>query len=163
MLRLSKFADYGVVVMTAAARAAPAAISAGEVSARTGVPMPTVAKLMSAYARAGLLASRRGVAGGAALARPANAVSLLDMIEVVDGPVGMTSCTHGGGDCQLEGHCAPRPHWDVVNTAVRDALARVTLADMMGAPGEAPARTFKTDAPSGATKSDAPSGAMEIA
>ena len=140
MLRLSKFADYGVVVMTAAARAA---ISAGEVSARTGVPAPTVAKLMSAYARAGLLASRRGVAGGAALARPADAVRLLEMIEVVDGPVGMTSCAHGGGDCQLEGHCAPRPHWEVVNAAVRDALARVTLADMMRAPAEAPSHVLE--------------------
>jgi FeS assembly SUF system regulator len=139
MLRLSKFADYGVVVMTATARAAPAAVSAAEVATRTGVPAPTVAKLMSAYARAGLLASRRGAAGGAVLGQPASAISLLAMIEVVDGPVGMTSCTHGGGDCQLEGHCAPRPHWEIVNAAVRAALSRVTLDELMRAPADAPA------------------------
>jgi predicted PurR-regulated permease PerM len=66
MLRLSNLADYGVVVMTAAARAAADGrlMSTAQVAQQTGIPAPTVAKLMGQLGRAGLLSSQRGVAGG---------------------------------------------------------------------------------------------------
>jgi FeS assembly SUF system regulator len=143
MLRLSNLADYGVVVMTAAARAATDGrlLSAPQIAALTSIPAPTVAKLMGQLARAGLLVSHRGVSGGFALARPAPEVSLADIVEAIDGPIALTHCGQAGEICDLTPHCAVRPHWAPVNRAVRAALAEVSLAEL--AP-PAPARASES-------------------
>ncbi len=131
MIRLTNLADYAVVVMTAAARCSDTRASAAAMAAATGIPAPTVAKLMGTLARAGLLASSRGVAGGFALARPASAISIAAIVEAVDGPIALTSCNSGEtSECTLHGSCAVRPHWGPINDAVRGALAAVTLADL---------------------------------
>ena len=129
-MRLSSLADYAVVMMTAAARR-PGAASAAALSADTGVPLPTAQKLCGRLARAGLLASARGQAGGFRLARPSEAISLADIIEAVEGPIALTTCLdEERHDCALEGSCRVRPHWSVVNGAVRGALAGVSLASL---------------------------------
>ncbi|WP_328831957.1 SUF system Fe-S cluster assembly regulator [Thermaurantiacus tibetensis] len=140
MLRLSNFADYGVVIMTAAARAEGALVAASQVSGLTAIPVPTVAKLMNHLARAGLLVSHRGVAGGFALARPAAEISLADIVEAIDGPIALTHCcTDNRESCELLSHCAVRLHWEPVNRAVRDALSKVSLATLAGVGEEVPA------------------------
>lgn len=133
MLRLSNLADYGVVVMTAAARAAADSrlMSTAQVAQLTGIPAPTVAKLMGQLGRAGLLASQRGVAGGFVLARPAGAISLADIVEAIDGPISLTHCGDPGSECGLSHACAVRPHWAPVNRAVKAALADVSLAELV--------------------------------
>ena len=130
MLRLSNLADYGVVVMTAAARTADDGrlTSASEIAVHTGIPAPTVAKLMGLLARADLLVSHRGNAGGFSLARAADAINLAEIVEAIDGPIALTHCADGSHDCTLHGHCAVKPHWDPVNRAVKSALADVSLA-----------------------------------
>ncbi len=149
MIRLTNLADYAVVVMTAAARCPDAKLSAAAVAATTGIPAPTVAKLMGTLARAGLLTASRGVAGGFTLAGEPASVSIAAIIEAVDGPIALTNCLAGEADamgvsdCAIEGHCGVRGHWAPINRAVRDALAAVTLADLVRAP--APARQ-KVDA-----------------
>ncbi|MBV8972460.1 MAG: SUF system Fe-S cluster assembly regulator [Sphingomonadaceae bacterium] len=148
MLRLTNLADYAVVVMTAAARCDGDCLSAGAVAARTGIPVPTVAKVMGLLKRGGLLASSRGVAGGFRLARAAAAISVADIIEAVEGPIALTNCQHGPDHepvsaCALEGSCAVRPHWRPINLAVRTALAAVTLGDL-AAPARAPLRPLVT-------------------
>src|SRR5919107_193019 len=81
-MRLSHLADYAVVLMTAAARRpAGERLSATELSADTGVPLPTTQKLMGQLAASGLLSSARGASGGFALARPAAEISLADIVE----------------------------------------------------------------------------------
>ncbi len=132
MLRLSNLADYGVVVMTAAARAAADGrmMSTAQVAQQTGIPAPTVAKLMGQLGRAGLLTSQRGVAGGFVLARQAGEISLADIVEAIDGPIALTHCGQPGSDCELSSNCAVRPHWAPVNQAVKAALSGVTLAEL---------------------------------
>lgn len=135
MLRLSNLADYGVVVMTAIARhdAAGARVSAADIALETAIPMPTVAKLTGSLARAGLLVSHRGVAGGFALARAPADISLACIVEAIDGPITLTHCADGGADCTLHHHCHVKPHWEPVNRAVRNALRSVPLAALMPA------------------------------
>ncbi len=133
MLRLSNLADYGVVVMTAVARSRPEGglLSATQVAALTGIPVPTAAKLLGQLARAGLLASQRGVAGGFILARAASAINLADIIESIDGPISLTHCGQPEADCcDLAAFCQVRPHWTPVNRAIHDALAAVSLAEL---------------------------------
>jgi FeS assembly SUF system regulator len=128
-MRLSSLADYAVVMMSAAARhCGQAQINAGQLSEETGIPLPTVQKLVSKLSAAGLLRSVRGAGGGFKLARPAAAVSLADIIEAIEGPIAMTACVESGKhDCVLEGNCRTQAHWPMVNDAVRGALATITL------------------------------------
>jgi FeS assembly SUF system regulator len=130
-MRLTHLADYAVVLMTAAARRPAAArLSATELSAETGVPLPTAQKLMGVLAASGLLSSVRGAGGGFALARPAQDISLADIVEAVEGPIAMTVCSSGGTDCALDAHCRVKPHMGVIGNAVRGALGAVSLTEL---------------------------------
>ena len=131
-MRLTSLADYAVVMMAAAARhPAGARLSATSLAAETSVPLPTAQKLTGRLAAAGLLATARGTGGGFSLARPAAEISLADIVEAVEGPIEMTSCLdverHA---CALESCCQVRPHMNVVNGAVRGALAGVSLTTL---------------------------------
>ena len=132
-MRLSSMADYAVVTMSAAARhCGGLRVNASQLAEETGLPAPTVQKLVSRLSSAGLLTAVRGAGGGLKLARPAAAISLADIIEAVEGPIALTACvSHGAeagrADCSLEPCCSVRPHWPVVNAAVRSALAGIPL------------------------------------
>ena len=142
-MRLSSFADYAVVLMSAAARHCGAGagldpatnkyvkMNATTLSAETGIPLPTAQKLVSRLSAAGLLESSRGTGGGVRLARPPAAITLADVVEAVEGPIAMTACTEmGAHDCTLEQECRVRPHMNVANNAIRSALAGVTIASL---------------------------------
>ena len=133
-MRLSNLADYAVVTMGAAARhCGGGRTSAAELAAETGLPAPTVAKLVSRLSAAGLLRSVRGAGGGLQLARPAAAITLADIVEAVEGPIALSACSDGG-DCAIDQTCAVRPHWPVVNQALRGALASVSLVQLSREP-----------------------------
>lgn len=129
-MRLSNLADYAVVTMAAAARhCGGARTSAAELAAETGLPAPTVQKLVSKLSAAGLLRSVRGAKGGLQLARPAAAITLADIVEAVEGPIALTACVEGH-DCAVDHNCTVRLHWPVVNQALRGALANVPLTQL---------------------------------
>ena len=131
-MRLTHLADYAVVLMTAAARyPAGARLSATELSADTGVPLPTAQKLMGQLAASGLLTSARGASGGFALARPAGDISLADIVEAVEGPIALTMCADANNhECVLDAHCRVKPHIGIVGNAVRGALGAVRLTEL---------------------------------
>ena len=136
-MRLSSLADYAVVMMSAAARhcGGSARLNATTLAGETGVPLPTVQKLVSRLSSAGLIESTRGTGGGFRLSRPAAAISLADIIEAVEGPIALTSCVESGrNDCVHEVKCQVRPHWNAVNEAMRGALAGVSLASLSSPP-----------------------------
>jgi FeS assembly SUF system regulator len=141
-MRLTHLADYAVVLMTAAARRdAGARLSATDLSQDTGVPLPTAQKLMQQLSAHGLLVGQRGAGGGYALARPVSEISLVDVIEAVEGPISLTMCSDGTNhDCLLDAHCKVKPHMGIVGTKVRDALGAVSLESLC-APAEAGAQT----------------------
>ena len=147
-MRLSSMADYAVVTMCAAARhcggagALSGRASAAGLARETGLPVPTVQKLVSLLVRAGLLRATRGAGGGLQLARPAAAISLAEIVEAVEGPIALSACVEGARqDCALEASCSLRPHWGMVNDALRGALADVPLSRLAAtvAPKAAPA------------------------
>ena len=132
-MRLTHLADYAVVMLTAAARRpATERLSAAVLSEETGVPLPTAQKLMGMLAHAGLLTSTRGAQGGYLLTRPADAISLADIVEAVEGPIALTLCAgnEGVSDCALDARCRIKPHMGVVGNAVRGALHAVSLQEL---------------------------------
>ena len=131
-MRLSSLADYAVVMMAAAARHCPhARLSATILAAETGVPLPTAQKLAGKLAAAGLLETQRGAAGGFVLAKSCETITLADIVEAVEGPIALTACVEEAKhDCALESACKVRPHWGVVNEAVRGAFASISLSSL---------------------------------
>src|ERR1043166_1927026 len=103
-MRLSSMADYAVVTMSAAARhEGGIRFTAAMLAQETGLPLPTVQKLVSRLAGAGLLRASRGVGGGLDLARSPRAITLAEIVEAVEGPIALTACVeHGRHDCSLE-------------------------------------------------------------
>ena len=132
-MRLSNLADYAILIMAAAAKhCGGARTSAAALAEETGLPVPTAQKIVSKLSAAGLLRSTRGAGGGLQLARPAAAISMADIVEAIEGPIALVSCIDTG-DCAVEHECSVKPHWPVVNAAVRRALADVSLARIAGA------------------------------
>jgi FeS assembly SUF system regulator len=130
MFKVNKLTDYATVVLIAMARA-QGVQSAHRIAQTTGIPLPTVAKLMKSLSRAGLVESQRGVAGGYALGRSASEITVADVIQAVEGPIALTACADTSDEhCGIELLCPVQGKWNRVNTAVRSALAEVTLADM---------------------------------
>jgi len=139
MLRISKLADYGTVVMVKIASAPYRLHTAAEVAEEIGVPLPTVSKLLKGLTREGLVASKRGALGGYRLARPPEEITIGHVITALEGPVAVTACSDGDGCCDHESTCATRAPWMRVNQIVQEALEGVTLADMVA--GEPPRGT----------------------
>ncbi|WP_373474351.1 SUF system Fe-S cluster assembly regulator [Sphingorhabdus sp.] len=131
-MRLSNMADYAVVVMSAASRhCGGLRTSATELASETGIALPTVQKLVSILTKGRLLRSARGAGGGIQLARPAAAITLADIIEAVEGPIAMTNCINASTcSCTIAPDCDMKPHWAIVNNAVRGALSDVSLSSL---------------------------------
>lgn len=129
MLRISKLTDYGTVLLTCMARQPAQRFSAQELAEHTQVAAPTVAKLLKALVRAGLLASQRGSHGGYTLARTPDRISAVDIIDAIEGPVALTECATEHSNCSIEADCAVGHNWQRINAGIRRALEGVTLAD----------------------------------
>jgi FeS assembly SUF system regulator len=134
MLRVTKLTDYATVVLTALAARPDAVLSAPELAERAGLELPTVAKLLKPLAQAGLVEGFRGTNGGYRLARAADQISLVEIVEAMEGPLGMTECSVHAGACGIEQSCGVRANWRRINDVVADALRRVTLAQMLDTP-----------------------------
>ena len=94
MLRLSKKADYALLAMRhLAARGEKEALSARELAEEYGIPPELLAKVLQKLVRARLLASHQGIHGGYGLGRPAQSISVADVIQAVDGPLTVTACS----------------------------------------------------------------------
>ncbi len=141
MLRVTKLTDYASVVLSVLAARPDDVLSATGLAEQAGLEVPTVAKVLKPLAQAGLVEAFRGVNGGYRLARDADAISLIDIVEAIEGPLGMTQCSVHAGRCGIEHSCGVRANWRRINDVVADALRGVTLAEMLSPiPARAPRR-----------------------
>lgn len=131
MIRMTKQADYGIVLMTGMARQPERLVNASELAAEAQLPPPTVSKILKLLGRAGLLESHRGAKGGYFLAREAERITVAEIITALEGPIGITECIDDTpGECSQESFCGVRANWQRINDAIRQALENITLAEM---------------------------------
>ena len=84
-------------------------------------------KVLKLLTRADLLVSHRGAQGGYGLARPAASISVAEVVEALDGPIAITTCTEPTpGDCSILSLCPARANWERINHAIRESLSEVT-------------------------------------
>ena len=131
MLRISKLADYGTLIMVELARCYPNMLSARDISKLTHVSMPTVSKLLKRLTAANLLISVRGVLGGYRLARLHEEISVAEIIYALDDSRGLTECSVVPHACALQGICNTQGHWRLISQVIDNALRGVKLADFL--------------------------------
>jgi FeS assembly SUF system regulator len=131
MIKLSRLACYGVVILSEMAENENLKTASG-ISDETGLPEPTVAKILKLLAKGGFIESSRGVHGGYVLVRKPEKISLADIIAAMDGPVALTGCVDGNmEDCRLKGFCALIGCWDEINDNVKNTLEEVKLSGII--------------------------------
>lgn len=131
MFRVSRLTDYATVVMTCIAAHPGDVLSTAQIAEEAHLELPTVSKLLKSLGHAGLVESFRGVNGGYRLARPAQQISLAEIVEAIEGPLGMTECTLSEGQCEREAQCGVRGSWQRINHVLDNALRAMSLADML--------------------------------
>jgi Rrf2 family protein len=131
MLRLSKKADYALIAMKhLAQRADNGASSAREIAEHYDIPVELLAKVLQRLARKGLLRSHQGTRGGYHLARPAQTMSVADVIQAIDGPVNVTACSSDLDSCEQYAKCIVRdPLWRLKDR-ILGALASLTVYEL---------------------------------
>ena len=147
MLRVSKLSDYATVLLGLMAEAPERLRPATELAESARLELPTVSKVLKMLAVAGLVNSQRGVAGGYRLARRPAEITVAQIVEAIDGPIGMTECSLHHGHCSRETHCGVRGPWLRITQVVVGALRSMTLAEMIGTavPDRPPAAERKDD------------------
>ncbi|GIW43980.1 MAG: SUF system Fe-S cluster assembly regulator [Candidatus Binatia bacterium] len=133
MIRISRLTDYAIVLLAHIGAQPERLHRAAELSASTKLPQPTVSKLLRLLTRKGLLRSHRGAHGGYRLTSRPGDLPLARVVEQLEGPLGLTVCTHEGprSTCRHELSCPVQGHWQVINRAFLSALGNVTLADIV--------------------------------
>jgi len=128
MLRITKITDYGFILLAyMASREEGLLHNAKDLSAASGLALPTVSKVLKILTQGKILKSHQGSKGGYSLARSARKITAAEVVEVVEGPVAITDCSSAEGcdrDCQVSAS------WKKVNGVVIGALGKLTLADM---------------------------------
>ena len=104
MLRLSKLTDYAVVVLVRLDSGMESVQTSPGIAATTGIPEPTVAKVLKTLAAAALVTSQRGARGGYRLARPLEDIPVGEVIAAMDGPIALAACVDGSAtECESLG------------------------------------------------------------
>ena len=136
MIRFSRMADYGVLLLGHFAQHEHALASTSELAETYHMPRPVVANLLKEFCKAGLLESQRGLHGGYRLARPATDISLLDVLSVIDGPVQLIDCAvldiaGSSSQCGYEDVCPSRSPMRAVHRRIIDLLDGISLSELL--------------------------------
>ena len=128
MLRITKITDYGFNLLVHMVTQDQEHLhNAKDLSAAINIPLPTVSKVLKILTQGNILKSIQGSKGGYLLARPANVITAVEVIEAIEGPVAITDCS---GLVGCERNCPVSPVWQKVNGSIVRSLKQLTLADM---------------------------------
>ncbi|MBW8888529.1 MAG: Rrf2 family transcriptional regulator [Fibrobacteres bacterium] len=140
-INLTQTAEYALRAMSSLAlRSDQGPMRANELAESTAVPLAYLWKIMRRMVDAGLVVSAKGHGGGFRLARPAEAISYMDILGVVGYDAKAGSCVFGWGQCRSEKPCPMHPTWNKLNESFVDWARTTTLASFgPAASGAAPA------------------------
>jgi len=120
--------DYGIRSLIFLARSERPLVKADEIGAAMAIPKGFLQQVLQELQRARLVTSRSGPAGGYALARPAEAITIREIVEALEGPIGASECALRGGPCHWEDVCALHWVWSSARIALCERLEAATLA-----------------------------------
>ena len=133
MLKLNKMTDYAVVCLGMLARNPGSSMSATELSKATGLTLYTVQKLLKlVVVKSDLISAQRGVYGGYVLNKKSSHISVVEIIEALDGPISLTACVDSSESmCEASNICFLGGKWNKVNEIIRKSLNDISLDDLL--------------------------------
>ena len=130
-MRINKLTDYSIVIMTnMVIKDEKGMYNAKELAEATGIPLPTVTRILKMLSNGKLLESQRGPQGGYSLTRSAKEISVAEVIEAMEGPISLTECASDDCGCFYEASCAVGKPWQKINKAIKEVLQNINLAEM---------------------------------
>ncbi len=133
-MEISRRIDYGIrVILDLATLPQNGRASTQEIAERQKIPAPFLAKIISQLSLAGLVATQRGAGGGVELARPPAEISLLQVIEALEGPIRLNWCAIEPSLCPRDRHCPVHNIWAEAQAQLAELLSRTTFADLTAA------------------------------
>lgn len=156
MLRITKFTDYGFLMLAHMANSHEPLHNARDLSGACHIPLPMASKILKMLAREGVLVSHRGIKGGYSLSRSPERITVADIVGALEGPIALTECLdETTTQCALEFHCPLKTNWDRINQVIKEALTKITLKEM--------AQTFAAPCKSAAVRPEGQEGGNEPA
>jgi Rrf2 family protein len=140
VLKLSKKADYGLMALQYIASVQygdlvnARVVNTKEIAEEYHIPVELLAKVLQTLAKHGLIESHNGPKGGYLLARRANAITIAQVLEAIEGPIGITDCYHDkdASVCVQHEHCNIRTPLLKVQDSIYQLLSNMTVEDMLG-------------------------------
>lgn len=131
MMELTRKGDYAIRGIVYLASQPPNKISLlSEIAVAVDVPQTFLAKIFQQFSKTGIVKSFRGTGGGFLLAGPPESITLLQVVEAVEGPILPNRCVLKPGECERDASCTVHPVWRQVQQQVRSILAGITLKDL---------------------------------
>ena len=129
MIKVSRMADYAVLLVCKMSKNQDKFYSANELSLNTSLKTTTINKILTKLTKANITSS---ITGGYKLAMGADDISVGNIIDIIDGRVALTVCVEKGenNNCELESVCTSRSNWQVINNAVCNALNSISIEEM---------------------------------
>ena len=133
MLHITRKGDYAIRGMVYLANRPAGEVNLlADIAEAVEVPKALLAKIFQQFAKQGLVTSARGTGGGFALGRPAEDISLLEIVEAVEGPIFLNRCLLMEGACGRDTFCTVHPVWTGIQREMRSLLGNVTLKKLAG-------------------------------
>ena len=130
-MQITRQADYAVRAMVYLAQLEPEKRAAtGQIAQAKSIPPSFLAKIVSQLSVAGLLQTSRGARGGVSLAKPAESISLLDVVEAIDGPILLNDCVGEMSNCAYDDDCPLKPVWCDAQKILVEQLSKANFAQL---------------------------------
>ena len=129
-MQITRQADYAVRAVLYLARNTEQRIATNMIAEEQRIPPSFLAKIVSQLSIAGLLQTSRGARGGVVLAREPKEISLLEVIEAIDGPIQLNECVGENSTCSFDGECPLHPVWNEIHEQLVTRLKTTNFADM---------------------------------
>ena len=132
-MQITRQADYAVrAVLYLAQLGAEQRAATSQIAQEQSIPPSFLAKIVSQLSVAGLLQTSRGARGGVSLARPPEQISLLEVVEAIDGPILLNECVSNAGACQFGDSCPMKPIWCDAQSELVQRLGATTFDLFLG-------------------------------
>ncbi len=125
---ISRKTDYGLRIILELSKLPPGtAISARELASRQGIPFPFLSKIIAELASSRLLETKRGLKGGIKLSVPPESITVLDVVEAVDGGINLCYCSARPVDCPRQSYCPIRKALKEVEEKIKGELSSINI------------------------------------
>ncbi len=149
-MQITQTADYAVrTVVYLALHRKDGPVAAANIAREMTIPVDYISKVVQALSRAGLVESVPGRNGGARLARDPAELSMLEIVEAVDGPVALTRCVTRPGACPRDSYCIVHDFWKSTQKGLVSVLSGTKISDICWPKGADAVPRARQDAPGG--------------